>query len=80
MLGQRAGVTGFCNPHAFRHGFAIEYLMNGGDLVSLSDLMGHESVQTTRDFYAVFNKTQNPTGIGRVSVATPRFELGTKGL
>ena len=54
--------------------------MNGGDLVSLSDLMGHESIQTTRDFYAVFNKTQNPTGIGRVSVATPRFELGTKGL
>jgi hypothetical protein len=32
--------------------------MNGGDLASLSDLMGHESVQTTRDFYAVFKRDE----------------------
>jgi site-specific recombinase XerD len=32
--------------------------MNGGDLASLSDLMGHESVQTTRDFYAVFKREE----------------------
>lgn len=57
-LKERAGVTGFCNPHAFRHGFAREYLMNGGDLASLSDLMGHVSVQTTRDFYAVFKRDE----------------------
>jgi site-specific recombinase XerD len=28
--------------------------MNGGDLASLADIMGHESVETTKAFYAVF--------------------------
>jgi integrase/recombinase XerD len=41
---------------------AREYLMNGGDLTTLSDLMGHESVQTTAvpagDFYAVFKRDE----------------------
>ena len=40
--------------------------MNGGDLASLSDLMGHASVRTTaeasvasaRDFYAVFKRDE----------------------
>jgi site-specific recombinase XerD len=32
--------------------------MNGGDLATLSDLMGHESVQTTRDFYAAFKRDE----------------------
>ena len=30
--------------------------MNGGDLASLADLMGHESVETTKSFYAVFEQ------------------------
>jgi site-specific recombinase XerD len=55
-LKKRAGVTGRANPHAFRHGFAKDYLMNGGDLASLADLMGHESVETTKSFYAVFEQ------------------------
>jgi hypothetical protein len=33
-------------------------MMNGGDLASLSDLMGHESVQTTGDFCAVFKRDE----------------------
>ena len=53
-LRKRADVSGRANPHAFRHGFAKMYLMNGGDLASLADLLGHESVETTRQFYAVF--------------------------
>jgi len=53
-LRKRANVHGRANPHAFRHGFAKMYLMNGGDLASLADLLGHESVETTRQFYAVF--------------------------
>jgi site-specific recombinase XerD len=55
-LKKRAGVTGRANPHAFRHGFAKDYLMAGGDLASLADLMGHESVETTKSFYAVFEQ------------------------
>ena len=55
-LKKRAGVTGRANPHSFRHGFAKDYLMAGGDLASLADLMGHESVETTKSFYAVFEQ------------------------
>jgi site-specific recombinase XerD len=55
-LRKRAGLTGCSNPHAFRHGFAKDYLMNNGDLASLADLMGHESVETTKTFYAIFEQ------------------------
>lgn len=53
-LKKRAGVTGPVNPHAFRHAFAREYLRNGGDLATLSDLMGHSDIQVTATSYAVF--------------------------
>jgi site-specific recombinase XerD len=35
---------------------AKDYWMAGGDLASLADLMGHESVETTKSFYAVFEQ------------------------
>lgn len=53
-LKRRAGVTGRANPHAFRHGFAREYLLNGGDLATLSRLMGHSNINTTAAHYAIF--------------------------
>ncbi len=54
-LKQRADITGRVNPHAFRHGFAREYVMNGGDLATLSQIMGHSSVTVTASYYAVFS-------------------------
>jgi len=53
-LKQRAGVTGRTNPHAFRHGFAREYLQAGGDLATLARILGHEDVNTTAAFYGIF--------------------------
>ena len=50
-LADTAGVTGRCNPHAFRHGLARAWLLNGGDLASLSEFLGHANIQTTADFY-----------------------------
>lgn len=50
----KAGVKGRVNPHSFRHAYAREMLKNGCDLASLSQLMGHGSVQVTEMFYAVF--------------------------
>ena len=55
-LKKRAGLTGRANPHAFRHAFGKEYLMAGGDLASLADLMGYEGVETTKAFYAIFEQ------------------------
>jgi site-specific recombinase XerD len=54
-LKQKAGVKGRCNPHSFRHGFAREYLKNGGDLATLAQLLGHSNVSITAQFYAVFS-------------------------
>jgi integrase/recombinase XerD len=51
---EEAGCEGPTNPHAFRHGFARAYLLGGGDLGTLSDIMGHSSVAITKEFYAVF--------------------------
>jgi site-specific recombinase XerD len=34
----------------------MESLIKGGDLASLADLMGHESVETTKSFYAVLKQ------------------------
>lgn len=53
-LKKRSGVTGRVNPHAFRHAFAREYIMNGGDLASVSTLMGHTQIAVTKMYYAVF--------------------------
>jgi integrase/recombinase XerC len=56
MLRRRArlaGVTGAVNPHSFRHAFAREFLLSGGDLATLADLLGHSSIEVTKA-YAIF--------------------------
>ena len=35
-------------PHSFRHRFAKNFIENSGDIALLSDLLGHESIETTR--------------------------------
>lgn len=50
---KRAGIEGKVNPHAFRHAFARDFLMSGGDLGALSDLLGHADVLVTKAFYGV---------------------------
>lgn len=57
-LKARAGVTGRINPHAFRHRFAVEYLTNGGDDITLAKLLGHENVNTTKKMYSNFTITE----------------------
>lgn len=57
-LKTRAGTTGRVNPHSFRHGFAREYLRNGGDLATLARLLGHSDISTTAAYYAVFSQDE----------------------
>lgn len=43
-------------PHRCRHAFAKTYLMNGGDLRSLQQIMGHSSIATTEEYLKYANK------------------------
>ena len=51
-------------PHSFRHRFAKNFLDKYKDIALLADLMGHESIETTRIYlrmtageqYSIVNK------------------------
>jgi len=46
--GRRYGIREeVLHPHAFRHLFAIEFLRKTKDIALLSDILGHESLNTT---------------------------------
>jgi integrase/recombinase XerD len=54
-----AGITDIpVTPHKFRHTFARTWLERGGELYSLSRLMGHSSVQITELYLQDFQSRQ----------------------
>jgi integrase/recombinase XerD len=51
LYAKRVGVTGpRVSPHTFRHFFAVKYLREGGDPISLMRLLGHSSFNTTEKY------------------------------
>jgi len=76
---ESAGIEGRVNPHAFRHGFAREFLLNGGNLATLADILGHSNVQTTKDFYGVFTTDQLRREHGRYSPMAAHSREGDDG-
>lgn len=46
-LGLISGVTRL-HPHLFRHTFAVNYLMNGGDVMTLKLILGHTTLDVTQ--------------------------------
>jgi integrase/recombinase XerD len=47
----RTGIKGKrVSAHIFRHTFAVRYLMLGGDIFSLQELLGHEDISTIKNY------------------------------
>lgn len=57
-LARKAKIHGKFNPHGIRHLFAKEYLLEGGDLATLSKIMGHARTSTTSDHYLIFTEQE----------------------
>ncbi|MBO4415930.1 MAG: tyrosine-type recombinase/integrase, partial [Lachnospiraceae bacterium] len=48
--GKKAGISENLNPQIIRNSFAAHMIMNGADLKSLQELLGHEDVSATKLF------------------------------
>lgn len=62
-LEQSSDISGVrCSPHDCRHTFAVNYLKAGGNLYSLSRLLGHSSVQVTENYLRSLSQQEARNG------------------
>ena len=59
--GQIAGINIRVSPHTFRHTFARNFIVNGGDIIVLQKLLGHSSLNMVLRYVRLFGTDKQNT-------------------